>query len=125
MVKHQEVSKYYAIDCRYNYINETPNLLLKKLKIRNSNKIIIGSLNINSLLNEFQQLKDTVMIYTDILILIEIRLVDTFPTVQFLVNGFSKPCKLGRNRNGGAVLIYIRENIHTKLLDEHAGLNFG
>ena len=98
-------------------MNETPNLLLKKLRVRNPNKIIIGSLNINSLPNEFQQLKDIVMLYIDILILTEIRLVDTFPAVQFLVSGFSKPCKLGRNRNGEGVLIYIHENIQTKLLD--------
>ena len=62
-------------------MNETPNLLLKKLRVRNPNKIIIGSLNINSLPNEFQQLKDIVMLYIDILILTEIRLVDTFPAV--------------------------------------------
>ena len=62
-------------------MNETPNLLLKKLKVINPNKIIIGSLNINSLPNEFQQLKDLVMLYIDILILTEIRLVDTFPAV--------------------------------------------
>ena len=103
-------------------MNETPNLLLKKLRVRNPNKIIIGSLNINSLPSEFQQLKE--MLYIDILILTEIRLVDTFPVVQFLVSGFSKPCKLGRNRNREGVLIYIRENIQTKLLDEHAELNF-
>ena len=106
-------------------MNETPNLLLKKQRVRNPNKIITGSLNINSLPNQFQQLKDIIMLYIDILILTEIRLVDTFPTVQFLVSGFSKPCKRGRNRNGDVALIYIRENIQTKLLDEQAELNFG
>ena len=41
-------------------INEnSPNLLfeIKKLTIRNSNKIIIGNLNINSLPNKFEQLR--------------------------------------------------------------------
>ena len=68
----------------------SPNLLfeIKKLRIRNPNKIIIGYLNINSLPNEFEQLKDIVMQYIDILVLTETNLDDTFPTAQFLVNGF-------------------------------------
>lgn len=58
------------------------------------------------------------MQYTDILILTEIKLDDTFPTVQLLLSGFSKPCKLGRNRSRENVLIYICENIQSKLLDK-------
>ena len=74
-------------------INVTsPNLLfeIKKLRIRNPNKIIIGNLNINSLPNKFEQLKDIVMQHIDILVLTETKLDDTFPTAQFLVNGFSE-----------------------------------
>ena len=75
-------------------INETsPNLLfeIKKLRIRNPNKIIIGNLNINSLPNKFEQLKDIVIPHIDILVLTETKLDGTFPTVQFLLNGFSEP----------------------------------
>ena len=46
------------------FINETfPNLLfkIKKLRTNNPNKIKIGNLNINSLPNKFEQLKDIVM----------------------------------------------------------------
>ena len=84
-------------------INVTsPNLLfeIKKLRIRNPNKIIIGNLNINSLPNKFEQLKDIVMQHIDILVLIETKLDDKFPTAQFLVNGFSEPYRLDRNRKG-------------------------
>ena len=68
----------------------SPNLLfeIKKLRIRNPNKIIVGSLNINSPPNKFEQLKDIVMQHIDILVLTETKLDDTFPTAQFLVNGF-------------------------------------
>ena len=86
-------------------INEnSPNLLfeIKKLTTRNSNKIIIGNLNINSL--PFEQLKDIVMQHTDILVLIEAKIDNAFPTQQFLVNGFSEPYRLDRNRNGGEVM---------------------
>ena len=99
----------------------SPNLLfeIKKLRIRNSNKIIIGNLNINSLPNKFEQLKDIVMQHIDILVLTETKLDDTFPTAQFLVNGFSEPYRLDRNRKGGGVMVYIREDIPSKLLDKH------
>ena len=102
-------------------INETsPNLLfeIKKLRIRNPNKIIIGNLNINSLPNKFEQLKDIVMQHTDILVLTVTKLDDTFPTAQFLVNGFSEPYRLDRKRNGVGVMIYILEDIPSKRLDK-------
>ena len=101
-------------------INATsPNLLfeIKKLRIRNPNKIIIGNLNINSLPNKFEQLKDIVMQHIDILFLTELN--DTFPTAQFLVNGFSEPYRLDRNRKGGGVMVYICEDIPSKQLDKH------
>ena len=113
-----------------NLVNQTnnksisvasPNLLfeIKKLRIRNPNKIIIENLNIHSLPNKFEQLKDIVMQYIGILVLTESKLDDTFPTAQFLVNGFSEPYRLDRNRNGEGVMIYIREDIPSKRLDKH------
>ena len=55
-------------------INVTsPNLSfeIKKLRIRNSNKIIIRNLNIDSLPDKFEQLKDIVMQHIDIHVLTE------------------------------------------------------
>ena len=59
------------------------------------------------------------MQHIDILALTETNLEDTFPTVQFIVNGFSEPYRLDRNRKGGRVMVYIREDIPSKLLDKH------
>ena len=99
-------------------INVTsPDLLfeIKKARIRNPNKTIIGNLNINSLPNKFEQLKNIVMQHIDILVLTETKLDDTFPTAQFLVNDFPKPYRLVRNRKGGGIMVYIREDIPSKL----------
>ena len=49
----------------------------------------------------------------------ETKLDDTFPTAQFLVNGFSEPYRRDRNIKGGGVMIYIREDIPSKRLDKH------
>ena len=64
---------------------------IKKLRIRNLNNIIIGNLNVNSVPNKFEQLKDIFMQHIDIIVLTETKLGDTFPTAQFLVKGFSEP----------------------------------
>ena len=92
---------------------------IKKLSIRNPNKIIIENLNINLLLNTFEQSKDIVMQYIDILALTETKLDATFTKAQFLLNGFSEPYRLDRSRNGGGVMIYIHENVPSKLLAIH------
>ena len=66
-------------------VNETSPILLfeiKKLRIKNPNKITIGNLNINSLSSKFEQLKDIVKQHIDILVLTETKFDDSFPTAQ-------------------------------------------
>ena len=54
-----------------------------------------------------------------ILIVTENKLNSTFPTSQFMIDGYSEPYRFDRNKNGGRVLIYIREDIPSKLLADH------
>ena len=55
---------------------------------------IIGHLNINSIHNKFEMLSMSVVQYVDILMLSETKLDGTFPSTQFLINGFSVPHRL-------------------------------
>ena len=55
----------------------------------------------------------------DLVVVTETKLDPTFPTSQFSINCFTKPYRLNRNRNGGSVLIYIREDIPNKELKNH------
>ena len=55
----------------------------------------------------------------DILVITETKLDDTFPLGQFYVDGFTMPYRLDRNRNGGGVIIYVREDIPSKILKKH------
>ena len=48
--------------------------------------------------------------YTDILILTETKLDDTFLIFQFLMDGF-------RNKHGEGVRVYIRDTIPSKILE--------
>ena len=92
---------------------------IKNLRLRNVNKVIIGNLNINSLPNKFDQLREIVLKYVDVLVVTETKLDDTFLLSQFLVSGFSVPYKLDRNRNGGGIMIFIRDDIPSRVLTKH------
>ena len=106
-------------------INIAPNSLskIKELRIGNENKVIIGNLNINSIRNKFEQLKETVLRYIDILVVTETKLDETFLESLFLMDGFSKPYRLDRNKNGGGVMIFIRETISSKILEQYIFTN--
>ena len=101
-------------------INESANDLLKKIRVKNVNRIVIGTLNINSLPNKFSQLKEIIGKNLDIFTIQETKLDSSFPPEQFTIEGYSKPYRLDRNREGGGVLIFVREDIPSKLLEKHS-----
>ena len=55
----------------------------------------------------------------DILIITETKLDNTFPVSQFHIDGYSKPYRLDRNRNGGGIITYVREDISNRMLTRH------
>ena len=94
--------------------------ILKDLRVKNHNRIIVGNLNINSITNKFDALKTILPGNIDIFVITETKLDVTFETTQFCIEGFDKPYRLDRNRNGEGILIYIREGIPTRLLNLHS-----
>ena len=92
--------------------------ILNKIRLQNRKGLIIAYLNINSIRNKFEQLELLVSKNIDILIVAETKLDDTFPTGQFLLPGFKVPFRLDRNKNGGGILAYIREEVPSKNLSE-------
>ena len=98
------------------------NIHLKSIRIRNLNKIVIGHLNINSLRNNFDFLVTQVKGYIDILMTSETKLDESFPIGQFLIDGYSVPFRLDRNENGGGILLYVRDDIPSKLLSMNSNI---
>ena len=82
-------------------------------------RIIIATLNINSIRNKFDQLKLSIIGNIDILVVTETKIDHTFSTNQFMIDGFSEPYRRDRNGNGGSILIYVREDIPSKQLIDH------
>ena len=52
----------------------------------------------------------------DFLIISQTILDPFFPTGQFHIRGFSERYRFDRNGNGGGILMYIREDIPSKLI---------
>ena len=55
------------------------------------------------------------MKHVGILVIIETKLDDTFPTSQFLVDGFSEYLIPDRNTNGNSIMIFVLADISSKL----------
>ena len=80
--------------------------------MENINNVIIGNFNISSRLKKIDDLKALVTGMLDFVIITETKLDNTFPVSQFQIDGYFKPCRLHRNRNGGG-----REDICQRMSD--------
>ena len=79
----------------------------------------MGHLNIDSLPNKFDQLELVIKNKVDIFVKTETKLDSSFPDSQFVIKGFRQPYHLDRNRHSGALMIFVREDIPSKLLSKH------
>ena len=89
---------------------------LKDTRLKNPNRLIIAQLNINSLCNKSDSLVRMLHNNLDILLISETKIDSSFPTAQFQIEGYTT-YRLDRNANGGGILLYIREDIPSTLLN--------
>ena len=60
-------------------------------------------ININSITKKFDALVNGVIENPDILMTSKIKIDDSSPTRQFLIEGFTRPFKLDRSGSGGGI----------------------
>ena len=89
---------------------------LHELRKSNPFKVIISHININSIRNKFEPLKKMIQDNIDILLVSETKLDDTFPIGQIYIDGYATPYRFDRTSHGGGILLYIREDIPSKIL---------
>ena len=87
-------------------VDRASNKDLKSLRIKNLNKIIVSHLNINFIRKKFDFLAHQVQGNID----------KSFPPGQFLLDGYSASFRSDRDGNGGGILLFIREDISSKLI---------
>ena len=94
-----------------------PNDILNKLRdfrVKNKENLIVSYLNINSIRNKFESLKTVVCNNLDIITIAETKLDNTFTTNQFMIDGFIKPFRYDRNKNGRGLLTFVRAGAPVK-----------
>ena len=92
------------------------NSSLQIIRKNNLNKLISAHLKISSIRNKFDSLADIIKGKIDILMIWETKVDDTFPDSQFFLDGFGKPFRLDRNRNGRGIMLFIRNDIPAKVV---------
>ena len=113
--------RHYTSVLEDNYIAGTeesndPSNVLKNIKKQNINRLVIVHLNINSLRSKFEQLASLIKGNIDILVMSETKIDDSFPTQQFIIEGYTRRYGRDRNKEGGGVLIYVRDDLGSKEL---------
>ena len=91
--------------------------ILNNIRKENIDRLIVAHLNINSIRNKFELLVDSISGKVDILMLSETKLDASFPRGQFFIKGYTNPYRLDRTANGGGILLYIREDIPSTLVN--------
>ena len=93
-------------------INEDdPKSVLQALKSKNLDRLIIAHLNINFLGSKYEPLRPLIKENIDILLVSETKLDDKYPKGQFKIDGYDKPIRLDRNKHGGGILFFIRDDL--------------
>ena len=105
------------INGKHASTENSPQDIIRQLKLDNPHKIITGHLNINSVRNKFQGLRYLIEDNIDILLISETKLDDTFPDGQIFIDGFHAPYGEDRTKKGGGLLLYIREHIPCKKIN--------
>ena len=71
------------------------------------NQLIFAHLNINSIRNKFEFLAEQIKGKTDILMISETKINESFPQGNFLIDGFSTPYRLDHDSKGGGYIFFI------------------
>ena len=93
--------------------------IVSSLRTKSINKLISARLNINSFPNKKDDLISIINGKIDILVITETKLDETFTNTQITIAGYSQPYRLDRDRHGGRVLIFVREDIPSRKLSKH------
>ena len=79
-----------------------------RIRLSNVDRLIIGHLNINSLRNKFEMLREIIQDKLDILLISETKVDPSFLSSQFTLDGFSSPFRLDRNSSTGGIMLFVR-----------------
>ena len=89
--------------------------IFRKYRNLNLYNLFIACININSVRNKFHLLYEQAQLNADALGICETKIDDSSPNGQIQVKGFNITFRLDRNKDGGNIMISVREDIPTKI----------
>ena len=101
-------------DNQLKSIQENPIDSIRKLKLSNPHKIMLGHLSFNSLWNKFESIADVNRETFDFF-LSETKIEENFPDKQFCIDNF-RIFRKDRNRYGRGIMLYVNANLFCKRL---------
>ena len=110
-------------DTSSNVTYYNPLKILKKIKLGNINRLVIGQININSLRNKFESLSMLIKGNFNILVVNETKIDGSFPAQQFAIDGYALPYRIDGTSSSGGTIIYVREDIPCRKLTTHTPRN--
>ena len=91
--------------------------MLKFLCCNNLSKLVSTHLNISPIRNKLELLPEQVRGNVDVLMVCETKIDDSFPIGNFLIHRFSPQHRLDRDSKVGGIMLCIREDIPSNLLE--------
>ena len=110
-------SKFLNISSRLTNNITDAKIGLQEMKRNSPDRLILGHVNINSIWNKFDALTYIIGNNTDVILISETKIDDTFPTAQFFIKGFSAPYRQDRNRTGGGLLLFVQGDVSSRILN--------
>ena len=111
------ISKEFGDKSDINHIEVSQ--VLKGIRTKNINRVIIGHLNVNFFAAKLDAIKTIIPGKMDIIVFSETKFDASYSMAQLLIDGYCKPFRLDRNAFGGGILIYVRSDIPCKQVNKH------
>ena len=109
----------FIFDSRKGNLNKTYTEnanTLTQVRLKNTERIITGQLNINSLKNKFEYIVEIVHENVDLSLVSVAKDDSFFPHGQFHIQNYSRPYRLDQTEKDGGIILYINKQIQLKLL---------
>ena len=110
-------SKFLNISSKLTHIVIGEKIGLQEMKGNSPDKLILGHVNVNSVRNKFHALTYITDNNIDIILISETKIDDAFPTAHFFNKGFRARYRQGRNRTGGGLVLLVREDVTSRILN--------
>ena len=99
--------------------SQAENSDIRKLKLKNPTNITAAFLNINSIRNKLDNLKEFIRCDIDILAIGETKLDNSFSSSSISLDGYNSPFRFDSTKSSGGLLVYVNGDIPSKVQNKY------